>query len=151
MSDLARDLISAEIKGELNKAVHEDERHLLSRASAVLELRHGPVSSVQSVTVSGDLLDPDEYRLTSFGLERQGGYVWPAGCTIFVSYTSGWDAGLEPVRIKQALTLTDQWLESDPHLGITEYRGGDESVKRQLPAAQVPDAAAKLVAPWRRP
>ena len=151
MSDLARALISAEIKGELNKAVHEDERHLLNRSSPVLELRHGPASSVQSVTVSGDLLDADEYRLTPFGLERQGGYLWPAGATIFVSYTTGWDLGGEPLRIKQALTLTEQWLESDPHLGVTEYRGGDESVKRQLPAGQVPDTAAKLVAPWRRP
>ena len=150
MSDMARALVAAEIRGDLTRTSYVGARVRLRFAQPFLELPAGPVTSVERVMVGPLLVAEAEYDVLRFGIQKADGW-WPTGCVITVDFTTGWVLDEEPQPLKQALQLTDAWLETNPETGIVEVKIGDQTVKRALPSSNIPSAAADLVRTWRKP
>lgn len=150
-SERARALVSAELRGDITFAAHEDS-YVLSRRAQLLELDHHPVTKVTLVKVAGQSYAASSHRVTPFGIERRGLW-WPENTLIEVNYQTGWAAGEEPAEIRQALELIDEWLATDPAQGLASVEMGNVKVSRGLTLyGIVPDVLVKkLVDTYRRP
>ena len=143
-------MVAAEMNGDLSLTVYESVKVKLRTSAPFIELPVTPVTSVQRVKLGDSVLEPTEYEVHCFGIQKADGW-WPAHCTITIDYMTGWATGQEPNEIKQALILTDKYLATDPESGITEVRMGDQTVKRVAPDARIPNVASSLVRKWTKP
>ena len=148
MSDFARVTVNDTIRGDITLATHTNERHTLRVNCHTLELRHHPVTNVDTVVVGSTALTSDDYEVTPFGIHAFEAF--PAGTRIVVTYTSGWNDGDEPLDIKEAMRLIDAHSSLNPDSGITEYREGDQVVKRMVTQG-IPERARLLLQRWVRP
>lgn len=81
-------------------------------SSAAVELRRSPVAEVQSVTVAGDTLPPETYRVDRERWPHVLLVDFPPAGEMVVEYAAGYTVETLPEQIRQAvLLLTGHWYE----------------------------------------
>jgi hypothetical protein len=126
----------------------------------IVRLDRYPVSSVYSVTLDGDLVDPSEYRLDPlagllYRLDPAGyPWTWFVAQSVVVDYTGGYAAGQIPADLDRGarLFVVDAWsgADKDPRVKSENLFGVAATSYVVGRTGDLPADVETLVSPYRR-
>jgi hypothetical protein len=133
----------------------------LSRPKPTIEVDDGPITTINSVTVGGTVLDPSTVEIFSNWAILRNDNLFPEQTTIVLDYLAGYRVNSDgtttmPPRIIQAILEVATIRQAQPDTGLIRERIGDWAGERADPGAggqppALPATVQSLLAAYRRP
>lgn len=133
----------------------------IARPKPTIEIDDGPVTTINSVTVGGTVLDPTTVQVFSNWAIQRTDILFPVGVTIVMDFLAGWRVNSDgttnlPVRIQQAIIEQAAQRLAQPDTGLIRERIGDWAGERADPGAgtEIPALSSSirlLLSAYRRP
>jgi hypothetical protein len=133
----------------------------LARPKPTIEVDDGPITTIQSVTVGGTVLDPTTVEISPAWAVFRNDNLFPENTAIELDYLAGYRVNSDgtttlPTRIRQAILEVATTRLAAPDTGLIRERIGDWAGERADPAAgaQAPPitpSVQSLLMRYRRP
>lgn len=134
---------------------------MIARPKPTIEIDDGPVTTINSVTVGGTVLDPSVVQIFSNWAIQRTDILFPTGVDIVMDFLAGWRVNSDgtttmPIRVVQAIIELATIRHAQPDTGLIRERIGDWAGERADPGAggtppPIPSSIQLLLSAYRRP
>ena len=134
---------------------------MIARPKPTIEIDDGPVTTINSVTVGGTVLDPSVVQIFSNWAIQRTDQLFPTATEITMDFLAGWRVNSDgtttmPIRVQQAIIELATVRHAQPDTGLIRERIGDWAGERADPGAggqpdPIPSSIQLLLSAYRRP